>query len=326
MTNETSVPPDRRECCPGCGSHSVKPIPGIGKALDAPTRTAVFRQNEYRILRCADCGLAFKDSILTEEQFSRYYADFEFSTWEASEMYPTERPVLRFLQTLPPGSKVLDFGCSTGRLLAHVQGGLECHGFEINQEAAAKAAARGIRMVGKWDDLATHAGSVDALVMMDVFEHIEKPTGLIESLLRLVKPGGSLIIATGNADSRACRVDLPNFWYFRNIQHVAMLTRKYCEFIAEKFRLRISVWCELSHYKVTPFQKGEQYLRQFIYSCQHRNPNSLISRLFRTIPVLRRCVNWKIPPPFTASKDHVVVIFEKTSTRESSGGSIQAQI
>lgn len=317
MTNETSVPPDRRECCPGCGSRSVKPVPGIGKALDAPTRSAVFRQNEYRILRCADCGLVFKDSILTEEQFSRYYGDFEFSTWEASETYPTERPVLRFLQTLPPGSKVLDFGCSTGRLLAQAPRGLELHGFEINQEAAAKGAARGIRMVGKWDDLAAHAGSVDALVMMDVFEHIEKPTGLLEALLRLVKPGGSLVIATGNADSRACRVDLPNFWYFRNIQHVAMLTRKYCEFAARKFGLRIAQWHECSHYDVGLPHKAAQHLRHSIYSCLHQSPDSLAARLLRNLPGLRRCAEWKIPPPFTASKNHVVVIFEKVGTPNS---------
>ena len=198
-----------------------------------------------------------------------------------------------------------------GRLLAQLAGSHRRYGFEINQEAAAKAAERGISMIEKWDDLAAHAATVDALVMVDVFEHLEHPTETLEFLVRLVKPGGSLVIVTGNADCPACQVDLANFWYFRRIQHVAMLTRQYCEFVARKFELRISDWREVSHYELTPWQKAGQYLRQFVYSRQHRNPKSVLSRLFRVLPILRRCVHWNIPPPFTASGDHAVVILQK---------------
>ena len=311
MTNETAIPPDRNGCCPGCSGRRVQTVPGRGLSFEDPTRSNVFRQNDYHILRCEDCGLVFKDSILTAEQFARYYDDFEFSEWEASEIYPSERPVLRLLRSLPSDSKVLDFGCSAGRLLAQLAGSYRRYGFEINREAAAKAAERGISMIEKWDDLAAHASTVDALVMADVFEHLEHPTETLESLVRLVKPGGVLVIVTGNADCRACQVDLANFWYFRRIQHVAMLTRQYCEFIARKFELRISDWCEVSHYELTLRQKAGQHLRQFVYSCQYRNPASVLSRLFRLVPVLRRCATWNIPPPFTASRDHVVATFRK---------------
>ena len=311
MTNETAIPADRNGCCPGCAGRRVVTVPGLGLSFDDPTRSNVFRQNDYHILRCQDCGLVFKDSILTAEQFARYYDDFEFSEWEAAAIYPSERPVLRFLRSLPNDSKVLDFGCSAGRLLAQLEGNYRRYGFEINQEAAAKAAGRGISMIEKWDDLAAHSATVDALVMADIFEHLEHPTETLESLVRLVKPGGFLVIVTGNADCRACQVDLPNFWYLRRIQHVAMLTRQYCEFVARKFDLRLSGWREVSHYDTTSLQKAGQYLRQFVYACQHGNPTSLISRLFRLLPVLRQCRHWNIPPPFTASRDLGVVTLQR---------------
>ena len=90
-----------------------------------------------------------------------------------------------------------------------------------------------------------------------------------------------------------------------------MFTGQYCEFVARKFGLRISDWREVSHYDTTLLQKAGQHLRQFVYSCQYRNPRSMTARLFRIVPVLRRCATWNIPPPFTASRDHVVVILQK---------------
>src|SRR5580765_2117545 len=98
MTNETAIPPDRNGRCPGCAGRRVATVPGQGAPFEDPTRSNVFRQNAYHILRCEDCGLVFKDSILTPEQFARYYDDVDFANWEACEIYPSERPVLRLLR------------------------------------------------------------------------------------------------------------------------------------------------------------------------------------------------------------------------------------
>jgi len=271
----------------------------------------LFRQTEYRILRCGACGLVFRDSILTDDSLQSLYADFDFSVWAACAVFPTERAVLMRLNSLPPSSRVLDFGCSSGRLLGQVGHQIEKWGFEINKTAARKAAAKGIRTLGDWDKLASLRQTFDAVLLMDVFEHLTKPTTLLEELAELVKPGGMLVVSTGNADCRACQIDIPNFWYFRTIQHLCMITKQYAENFASRACLRISSWHECSHYDVPLTSRWAQHLRHWTYSVRYRSPASFAASMLKRIPILRKSVAWHIPPPYSASRDHAVVFFEK---------------
>jgi SAM-dependent methyltransferase len=310
-TGETTVPSERNGCCPGCRTRNPAGLPGTGQPFEARTRSLVFHQNEYRIFRCGACGLVFKDSILLEEMFGLLYGDVDFSNWSACRIYPTERPVLKHLDSLPAGSKVLDFGCSTGRLLEQANPRLGKWGYEVNKSAACEAAAKGIQMVGDWKDLKSFQQTFDAVLLMDVFEHLSNPTALLKEMVELVKPGGMLVVSTGNADCRACRTDIPNFWYFRSIQHLCMITKQYAETFALRAGLRITSWQECCHYDIVFSNRIAQHLRQWIYGIKYRHPNSIAAAVLGRLPVFRKSATWKIPPPYNASRDHAVVFFEK---------------
>ncbi len=311
IAGETHIPAERDHCCPGCRTENPKPLPGTGKPFENRTRLLVFRQNEYRIFRCGACGLVFKDSILSDESFELLYGDVDFSNWSACQVYPTERPVLSHLDSLHAASKVLDFGCSSGRLLEQANPRIGKWGFEVNKTAAREAADKGIRMVGDWKDLKSLTQTFDAVLLMDVFEHLSNPTALLQDMVELVKPGGKLVVSTGNADCRACRTDTPNFWYFRTIQHLCMITRQYAAHFAISSGLQIAAWNELSHYDTKFYNKLAQHARQFVYGIKYRNPHSIAASVLGRLPFLRKSATWKIPPPFNASRDHAVVFFEK---------------
>jgi SAM-dependent methyltransferase len=311
IAGETHIPAERDHSCPGCRTTNPTALPGTGQPFENRTRSLVFRQNEYRIFRCGACGLVFKDSVLSEEMFALLYGDMNFSNWSARQVYPTERPVLRHVDSLPAGSQVLDFGCSSGRLLEQANPRIAKWGFEVNKTAAHEAAAKGIHMVADWNDLKSLLQKFDAVLLMDVFEHLSNPTALLEEMVELVKPGGMLVISTGNADCRACRTDIPNFWYFRTIQHLGMITAQYAKIFAARTGLRMASWHECSHYEIPFSNRMAQHIRQWVYEIKYRNPRLIAAAVAARLPVLRKSVAWKIPPPYNASRDHAVVFFEK---------------
>jgi len=308
---ETIIPEDRNGRCPGCGCSFPHPLRGEGKPFEFRTRSLIFRQNEYRIFRCGACGLVFKNSILSYDLFELLYGDVDYSNWSACRTYPSERPVLRHLDSLPAGSQVLDFGCSSGRLLEQANPRLGKWGFEVNKTAAREAAAKGIQMPADWKNLKSLQQTFDAVLLMDVFEHLSNPTMLLREMTELVKPGGMLVVSTGNADCRACQTDIPNFWYFRSIQHLCMITKHYASCFAEEYGLRLASWQECNHYDTKFFNRMTQHLRQWIYAFRYRHHGSAIVAAIDWLPFLRKSATWKIPPPYSASRDHAVVFFEK---------------
>lgn len=311
ITGATSPLSSRRSFCPACKTRNPSPVPGVGKPFDFSTRSLVFWQNEYHIFRCGLCGLVFKDSILSENLLYMLYEDVDFSGWAACQVYPTEKPVLKHINSLPKGSKVLDYGCSSGRLLAQANPEIERWGFEVNKAAAREASTKGIRMVTELNELSSLGQTFDAVLLMDVFEHLSNPTELLNGMVDLVKSGGMLIVSTGNADCRACQIDGPNFWYFRSIQHLCMITKQYAEKFASQAGLQIALWHECSHYDISFSNRVAQHLRQWIYAFRYRHPGSAVVSAMDSLPVLCKSATWKIPPPYSASRDHAVVFFEK---------------
>jgi cyclopropane fatty-acyl-phospholipid synthase-like methyltransferase len=79
------------------------------------------------------------------------------------------------LRKLPLGSRRLDFGCSSGRLLAPLVGNYRCRGMEITPDAAAVAPAKGLCILPDHAIDTEPGGSFDAVVMVDMFEHLLAP-------------------------------------------------------------------------------------------------------------------------------------------------------
>ena len=103
-----------------------------------------FEQPPYSVLRCRRCGLHYKSAIADNQTLSRYYSLTAFRKWESPDLYPSERPSFSCFERFR-GGKILDFGCSSGRLLERLVGDYQCLGFEINVEAAAVAPSKGLR-------------------------------------------------------------------------------------------------------------------------------------------------------------------------------------
>jgi len=298
------------ESCPGCGAAEFKATGPEAAGFGIEIAGRKFEQWNYFVRECSNCGLLYRTPTLGEVTLAEYYAHVSFRKWEATKLHPIEREVLSVLKALPPGSRILDYGCSSGRLLSTLSRDYECYGVEVNSVAAKEASNRGLRMIDAGELSGTLAVKFDAIVLVDVFEHLRKPTQLLQDLLQHAAPVALLVIATGNGDAPACRRDPAQFWYFRTLEHLSMFTERHARHLSAALGLSLETLTRLCHYDLSVREKVVLWGHDFVY-WQFRRRTLLARTVLTLLPKIRHAQNWTVAPPFTCTRDHVVAVFRK---------------
>ena len=270
-----------------------------------------FRHPDYQVRYCDTCGLYFKSDSLSEEALAEFYRVLPFEAFESAELFPTDRRVLRVVAPVQPGVKVLDFGCGVGRILEHLTARHQCYGVEVNARSCEVAKLKGIQIL---HESALQNGAeynFDFVILADVFEHLLNPFQVLHILTEALAANGALIISTGNADAIRCQEYLSQFWYFRTLGHLQMLTQKHLQWCAEKLNLKLTDLHVTSHYVTPLYQQCHQYVRSWSFRRFHRHPQSWMNRLLRTVPGIQRAEHWPVAPPITCTSDHLVAVLRK---------------
>lgn len=109
---------------------------------------------------------------------------------------------------------VLDVGCSSGGLAAAFAAkGSRVLGLELDDDARARAEARGIECVScdlDRDALPDIVGDrrFDVVVFADVLEHLRDPHRVLASAADVLEPGGAVVISVPNVGHAAVRLGL----------------------------------------------------------------------------------------------------------------------
>lgn len=138
------------------------------------------------------------------------YADYEHHP------DPDHRPlylshVRDALAELPPGSAVLDAGCGGGLFSIGLKdAGFDVYGLDLSESGIAAARARAIgrfELGSVYDDLGAPFGraSFDAIIAIEVIEHLYSPARFADRLFAALVPGGRVIVTT------------PYWGYFKNL-------------------------------------------------------------------------------------------------------------
>jgi SAM-dependent methyltransferase len=113
--------------------------------------------------------------------------------------------VREFARSLPAGAEILDVGTGLGYLaFALARAGFRATGLDLSEEAVARARSRfgdhyAAGDLFEWKR--SRRESFDAVVMLELIEHVEKPREWIEAALELIRPGGALLLSTPDRDS-----------------------------------------------------------------------------------------------------------------------------
>lgn len=114
-----------------------------------------------------------------------------------------------------PGSRVLDFGAGTGGIaLECARAGATVHAIEPNAGKACRLVAQAQAEhlnVSFLDTLPVLAQPYDAIVLLDVIEHLQNPEQWLHQLRSLLKPNGVIYMSTPNKFSPAHLLLDPHF-------------------------------------------------------------------------------------------------------------------
>jgi len=201
--------------CPSCGSSKRKVVDRkyvvttLNRCLDcrllfrAPTTPEVESiesyQSEYAQGFTTDCPKPEELQKLKEKNFRGCNGDFS--------------NIIRILRGLkvPDGAKVYDFGCSWGYGTCQLaRAGFAVDSFEISKPRASYAAQfLDAKLV---TPEAAQPGSYDVFLSSHVIEHVPSVAAMIDTAMRLLKPGGLMVTFTPNGSDELRRRE-PVGWH-----------------------------------------------------------------------------------------------------------------
>jgi SAM-dependent methyltransferase len=175
------------------------------------------------------------------------------------------------LGLVPPGSRVLDIGCSTGALSAAMQKqGCDVTGLDISASDLARATARVRRVVQadiEVEDLVDlfPGETFDVVVAADVLEHLRDPDRVLQMARAVLAPSGFVVFSIPNVAHASVRLALWNgsFPYgphgILDRTHLRMFTRSSVEdlFVGNAYSLDELHRTEIPLASGVPHQRGQ---------------------------------------------------------------------
>jgi SAM-dependent methyltransferase len=154
----------------------------------------------FRLLRCAQCGLLYKDPP-PAEGVRRHYEDV-YRHDDVSEHIDQRRRALfrAFLADVRPlgNRRLLDVGCGSGEFLILArEHGWNAEGVEVSSRGVALARRRGLVVYADAAELPD--ASFDAVTLWNVVDFFLRPVEQMREVHRVLAPGGLVFIRTPNA-------------------------------------------------------------------------------------------------------------------------------
>jgi SAM-dependent methyltransferase len=184
--------------CNSCNSNQRKLLWNIGN---------------FQIFKCISCGLVYCevkksdiDGAYEEDYYKKVYPDYEA---DKKVFDKNHQLMLSEIEKISTKGKMLEVGCAFGFFLASAEKmGWETQGFEISKYASQIAINNYKINVKNVDFLSEPSVSnmYDVVCLFDTIEHLLDPNVVIEKVAKELKPGGKIVITTGDINSIHAKV------------------------------------------------------------------------------------------------------------------------
>lgn len=195
--------------------------------------------NRCAIVSCRRCGFTF-----VNPRYSSRALREKLQFWAEQDLVDGERLRIAFepgtlrlfasyvrrLNRMAEGRrrKLLDVGCSTGAFLRVArEGGWEVEGLEAGRASSRYAREKlGLTIhTSLLEDFDMPPGAYDAIVLLEVLEHLESPSTALRRISRWLRPGGLLLLSTPNYDSLYRRLHGSRWWVVNcEDEHIMLFT------------------------------------------------------------------------------------------------------
>lgn len=253
--------------CRACGQPRSR-LEGSRRRPSAP--------EPFHYFRCAACGFLFVEPVTPDSVYDDAYYDgrgvdptvnyrAEYEHYARTDRIHEFNDLLRLAtchlsrSDAPPGTgpvRWLDFGCGAGGLLKFLRDQrtvdsatgprpLELVGSDVGSYSDRLRREDGFQILAPGELAALPDGTFDLISAIEVLEHIAHPAPVLRLLARLLKPGGFLLLTTGNLASPMARWKGLDFSYCMPEIHVSLfspatLNRLYADagLVPERVRYR----------------------------------------------------------------------------------------
>ncbi len=312
------------------GDPIAAPIPGVRAACPScrqdgadqgslPTRSGLMdRWGKARLYQCRSCGMLFKRPCPSQADLQAMYEQIPETTWQGGSPRRDFQLVARVVAKTFPRGAVLDVGCFCGDLLQSLPDRFEKFGIEPSAQARQVATERGIRILGADANCPLAAArKFEAILLIDVIEHLPDPLAILGTLSRSLAAGGRMIISTGNSDSLLWRLMRRDYYYYYP-EHVSFLNARWFRWAAGRLDLTVSSIAWFRHERHGPVETAKNVLLMGLFAA---------GRVVRASPMLRaaigglyplnKAVAWPRSPYNKCWPDHLMVVLKRP--RSSSG-------
>ena len=262
--------------CSGCGTAYLNPRPSaasIGKAYasyythsEAENKAPAQNLPSWgrALLKCARAtfnsylNARWHTALTPSNAWGRYLVP------RISQARALAEQKMRQMPNQPVGrpGRLLDVGCGNGAFLQMAQAaGWSVQGIDFDPLAVAEARRQGLAVdLGGVDQLAAQAQTYDWITCSHVLEHVHEPHQLLQSLHRLLRPGGTLWLQTPNLDSIGHRTYGPHWVGVDSPRHLTLLTLPSLRRALEKAGFQIK-FRRLSLFSAMAFYAASHALR-----------------------------------------------------------------
>jgi len=268
--------------------------------------------NEFHMVACRGCGHVYLDPRPSSDDLGAIYPSNYYSfvgtrdglvaraqrVWESGK-------VKLYRELIGGGPKrILDVGCGDGRLLSLLEEfgdpDWTLAGLEFDEAAVARCRALGFEAfalrVEDFAALPEQQANYDAVVMLQLIEHVDDPVLVCERVFSLLRPGGVFIIETPDLDGLDYRLFKKRWWghyhfprhwnLFSRDSLVRMLAERGFEIARAESLISTSAWIISLH----NYFKDKRY-PDFVWKFfSYKNP--LLLGLFVVLDSIRSRLGW----------------------------------
>lgn len=195
----------------------------------------------FKIAKCEKCGLVFQNPLPTDKQIKEMYDKDYFNgkgfdegvnyyeglkNKEAFDYIATSR--IDNIEKFIKKGKILDIGCGMGDFLdVAKKKGWNTHGVELSEYSSKIAKEKfGLDIFqGKIEDKLFKQKGFDAIIMIEVIEHLDNPKETLKRCNKIMKKDGLIVIGTADIGSIYARIKGKN-WSYILLGHLHYFSKK----------------------------------------------------------------------------------------------------
>ena len=314
--NEVSKELTMAKKCPCCKSDNLDLIGKIPSTDIFAGRQLLSPLEGHSLYSCKVCGVYFRFPRLPKNEMDELYrSGSEFNWTSAEEEKRVDWEIAtKWINKNALGKRVLDVGCFRGAFLRCLGNDAKLYGIEIHELAAKYAEESGIEIIGMdFMDLDDHKCSFDVVTAFDVIEHTYDPKAFLAKLSAATKPGGSVIISTGNTNASSWRLMGASYWYCTISEHISFISPSWCKKNQSDCDLEVEEIQLFSHSpkRSSAMHKLREVGLNFIYRKAPSVFRFLRRRGFGGKDVRKFPELLDYPPTWMSATDHMIVRFKK---------------